>query len=166
MTTTLVHKGQRSSLYRNDDGSLQRLYHDTMQWSVVPVRFDYRGARRPPPSPQTRSSQHLTRAREILLTSNDIQEVARRCGVKRTTAWNYVTRLCEESTVAMHVLTSGRFVCPELEKATEAVDLSGSLRVVMERIEEVLRGNVEWRCQDDRYSQLRLLRVCLTSLNE
>ena len=102
------------------------------------------------------------RAEAALLASTTIDEVARRCGVRRSTAWQYVTTTCEASArAARHVLDGTALVCPELRATASGVDLTGSLTTVMERVAERLDGDVAWRCEKDRYAQLRLLRVCL-----
>lgn len=167
-----VRRGQRSSILREKD-SFYRMYHDTGELVELPTRLDERGVRRfehNATADSLRSSRplppYLQRARHCLLSATTIDAVAANCGIKRSTAWNYVTTLCEDPEVATHVLsTNTSFVCPELHTACRHVDLQGPLSVVMERIEKTLLGDVAWRCEEDRYSQLRLLRVCLTALN-
>ena len=165
----LLKRGLRSSLYR-DGETVFRLYHDTSEWVEVPVNVDERGTRRYEQNCTERGlcrsdlPPYLARARSTILSSKNIGEVAAACGVKESTAWNYVTKLCEDADVATHILSSGGYICPELETAASEVDLDGSLKNVMARIEEVLQGNIVWRCEHDRFSQLRLLRVCVTSL--
>ena len=146
-----------------------RLYHDTSEWVELPFNVDARGTRRFEQNctesglcRPTATPPHLQRARVHLLSTGNIGDFASACGVRLSTAWNYVTKLCEDAIVASHVL-AGDFVCPELSTAVSAVDLNGSLRSVMERIEHVIGGDTRWRCEHDRFAQLRLLRVCLTS---
>ena len=125
--------------------------------------------RRPAPVPRRPNARGRAaaapraRAEAALLASTTIDEVARRCGVRRSTAWQYVTTTCEASArAARHVLDGTALVCPELRATASGVDLTGSLTTVMERVAERLDGDVAWRCEkDNRYAQLQLLRVCL-----
>ena len=168
----LLKKGCRSSIYK-DGEDVFRLYHDTSDWVKLPVHLDARGTRR---YEQNCTEQglcrscsslpaYLRKAREAVLSSTTIQQVAEACDVKTTTAWNYTTKLCEDATVAIHVLET-EFICAELKDAASDVDLGGPLRSVMERIEDSIRDVTEWRCEHDRFSQLRLFRVCLTSVRQ
>lgn len=167
----LVSQGQRSSLYR-EEGVVYRRFHDTGAVAVVPTRVDARGVRRYERNRTDRSlgragepPPHLVKARDVLLTSTTIDDVARSCGVRRSTAWQYITRVCElYPDAASHVLSQTTMVCPELEDAASRVDLNGDLRTVMLQIESQLNGNIVWRCEEDRFSQLRLLRICLGSM--
>tara|TARA_B110001452_G_scaffold247990_2_gene234418 strand:+ start:1621 stop:2160 length:540 start_codon:yes stop_codon:yes gene_type:complete len=171
----IVSRGQRSSLYREGD-VVYRYFHDTGTMSVVPTRIDHRGVRRYEHnrterslsgalSPRTRGTPgHLARAGRALLASTTIDEITRECGVKRSTAWQYVNTVCAASpAAAKHVLAKTTLICPELEEAASHVNLQGALSTVMTEIESLLNGSTEWRCAEDRYSQLRLLRVCLES---
>ena len=165
----VVRRGQRSSILRERDYFF-RIYHDTGEVVEIPTRLDERGVRRFEHNETMDSLRrprrlppYLQRARMCVLAAATIDDVASRCGVKRSTAWNYVTTLCEDADVATHVVSQG-FVCPELHDACRDIELEGPLGTVMGRIEKALHGNIVWRCEEDRYSQLRLLRVCLTSL--
>lgn len=163
----LLVSGRRSSLYKEGD-EVYRHFHDTGSFAPVPVRLDDKGVRRFQQNGTERSlcprraPPHLCRARDAVLASETIHEVAVRCGVKRSTAWQYVTKACESfPEVAAHVMS--RLVCPELAQAAAGVDLDGSLREVMARMDARLRDDIAWRCEEDRYSQLRLFRVCLAA---
>lgn len=179
-----VDTGGRSTLYVSREGALFRQYHDTGTWdgplplhvdatgvarcsgnrrldSVVRDAFDdatYRGAReaRPPP--------YLRRALACLAREpTSIEAFARACSVEVSTAWNYAARVVEHWPAA-HVVASP-LTYPPLIPALRALGVrDGRLRDVMQRLEEgPLRGDVEWRCVDDRYAHLRLARLCVES---
>lgn len=168
-----LSRGRRSSLYKEGD-VVYRHFHDTGVFTVVPTRIDARGIRRYENNcteasladAANRWPPYLRRAKAFLLASKSIDEVSQRCGVQRSTAWQYVTKVCAASPdAAQHVLVNTTLICPELEGAAASIDLSGTLSEVMTRLEEQLHGNIAWRCAEDRFSQLRLLRVCLESAN-
>lgn len=162
-----VYRGRRSSLLGEED-RLYRLYHDT--GTIRPAaRTALRATLRRCPPTAAALPPYLARARRILLGAHDIATVARRCGVARSTAWSYATVLAQEDeAVAAHVLASTSLLCPELVAALRAAeDTSGPLSALLGRLEEsLLRGDVQWRCEDDRFSQLRLARICLASVGE
>lgn len=180
MKTTRVCCGLRSCIEVTDDARLFRVYYDTHRAIPLKPTIDANGHMRlsgnrllsaelrnrpfPPHLPP-----YLQRALNVV-RGNDwstIHDIATSCGVLSSTAWNYVCLLVErEPSIAERVYE--RLVCPSLRDALESpMDRNGRLVDVMERINQgVLSGDVEWRCQEDRYSQLRLARVCRTVLNK
>lgn len=190
----VVEAGCRSTLYAAQNGSLYRFYHDTKSWrGPLPPCVDgkgvsrhshnrrvsdlvaqawgeldddtrYRGksdqvARLPPPQ------DHLRVALSRLLSHpRDVEEFADMCGVKTTTAWNYVCRIVEHWPHAHSY--ARRLVYQPLLKICESTCLDGSLRHVLERLRPVLSGDVEWRCLPDHYAQLRLARLCVEAERE
>ena len=108
---------------------------------------------------------YLQRAKRCIVESNCMDDVARKCGVARSTAFNYCTILCEkDEEVCRHVLDEHTsFVCKTLVDAFGAsdLDITGSLSDLMGRLDD-LNGCPEWRSERNRWEQLRLLRVCMT----
>jgi hypothetical protein len=96
----------------------------------------------------------------LLREPQSIDEFAQLCRVKVSTAWNYASRVAEyfpETNVQ-----AARMVYQPLLPALLAVDATGTLGAVMERLNAgPLRGDIEWRCIDDRLAHIRLARLCL-----
>ena len=179
-----VRCGARSTLFASKCGMLFRKYHDTDAWSgPLPTTSDEQGVRRcagrqrvdvlcdeawrdasSSSSPPSRIPPHLQNAADVLREGPEsIDVVARRCGVKTSTAWSYVCKVVEVwpslSRQAMAL------VHPRLLRACQqdGVCMDGSLSAVMRCVEEktdLLVGG-EWRMVDDHYAHLRLTRLCL-----
>jgi hypothetical protein len=170
--TTLV-QGRRSSIVSYDNGNVMRIYHDTGTQTPLPFTVDKLGATR---VFGNRSLQSLsTRYRggtqsatvpfyirntlTVLMDEQRIESIALRLSVKESTAWCYVCKLVE---VYPSVSTlAARLIYQPLLTAMTEVDMTGSLKEVMERLNSgPLRGSVEWRSVDNRYAHLRLARLC------
>lgn len=150
------------------DGQLTRRYLDTGREGAVPVRIDAQGTARvggnrtlqsvlAHGAPQTYRGapalpEHLQRAIDHMMLASDVEDLARRCGVKRTTAWNYLCRIVDARPDAR--VRAVRFVQPEIVHELGRVDARGSLREVADRMR--LKTT-----HDDLFSQLRLARLCV-----
>lgn len=175
MSPTRVCCGLRSCIEVTDDARLFRVYYDTQRAVPLKPTVDARGrvrlsgnrllsaelAGRPRPS----LPPYLDRALSVVQSDDwrTIRDIATSCGVLPSTAWNYVCLLVErEPSIAGRVYE--RLVCPCLRDTLEGpIDRSGPLVDVMDRLNRgALSGDVEWRCQEDRYAQLRLARMCHT----
>ena len=176
----VVSQGRRSTLWVTDDGAVRRQYHDTGRWSdPLTVRIDDRGAcrgpgnrtlssmLRDPPSSDFRGAHerpaptYLRNALRCLVREPaDATDFARMCGVAPATGWCYACQVVERWPAAASL--ARKFVYPPLlQIVDDTPDRSGSLRELMERLEQgPLRGDVEWRCVRDRHAHLRLARLC------
>lgn len=160
----VVHRTSRATVYRTADGRLCRQYHDTGAWdeaSGVDAREALYGGADDDEEAQVvrRDPPYLVRARERVRGCESTRDFARRCGVARATAWTYACQIAQRwPEECVHLV---RFVYPPLPEALRSVDVRGALQAVMQRLEQgPLRGDVDWRCLDDRYSHLRLARLC------
>lgn len=181
-----VEGGARSTLYASRDGALYRRYHDTGAWSA-PLGFclDERGVARcggnrrvdalvaqaweeegfrgssSASSSTTRrrdAPPHLRRALQHLVRGvRDVDALARACGVERATAWSYACRAVERWPRA-HAHARALVHAPLLDAVRALPDRRGPLRGLMDQL---LPGDVAWRCVDDRYAHLRLARLCV-----
>ena len=111
-----------------------------------------------PPPYLCRAYVHLTRKRP-----KTIRAFARACNVEVSTAWNYAAKVAElwpDAQVHARALVYAPLV---VALATLDPPPRGRLRDVMQRLDEEggMRGDVEWRCVEDRYAHLRLARLCL-----
>jgi hypothetical protein len=174
-----VRVGARSTLYVSRDGALYRHYHDTDAWdgpltprvdaggvsrcdgnrslaAVVRCAFDeerFRGAS------EGDAPAHLLNALRCLVRSADVDELARRCGVARSTAWNYAARAVTRWPRAAG--EAERLVHPPLLRELRRLpDRTGSLRSLSERL-DAMRDDPDWRCLPDRFAHLRLARLCV-----
>ena len=91
-----------------------------------------------------------------------IEEVADALCVLPSTAWGYLCAAVCIDDGAQHIAAK-RFIYPPLMRALLHVDSSGSLTEVMRRLEASsdLSGDPVWRCEVDRYAQLRCARLCI-----
>ena len=112
--------------------------------------------RAPPPPHLRRALQHLVRG------VRDVDALARACGVARATAWSYACRAVERWPDA-HVHARALVHAPLLDAVRALPDRRGPLRGLMDQL---LPGDVAWRCVDDRYAHLRLARLCVEAEDE
>lgn len=120
----------------------------------------YRGSHVPTSAGLPSPPDHLhTALSQLLFHPRDIDDFANMCGVKTSTAWNYACRIVEHWPYSH--LYARRLVYQPLLEVCESTCLDGSLRHVLERLQPVLSGDVEWRCLTDHYAHLRLARLCL-----
>jgi hypothetical protein len=164
-----VERGLRSTLWRRDDGTTLRQYHDTGAWSE-PLREDDEpvyAAAAPPPGARPPPRYLRAALRQLAREPRDVDELARLCAVEVATAWSYATRVVELWPLA-HDLALPLVHPPLVEALRGLDDHAGSLRDLMARVEAAapLRGDVAWRCTRDRHAHLRLARVCLQAAGE
>lgn len=170
-----LQRGRRSTLWMTPDLELMRLYHDTKRWEG-PLR-DGRGGRHVAGNPRLDSlldsslvfrgavaepPPYLRNARSCLAADpTDVDSFAAMCGVKRSTAWCYACQVLEHWPDAN--VFARKFVYPPLlDAVASAEDATGSLKELMARLEEgPLKGDVDWRCVQDRHAHLRLARLCV-----
>ena len=174
-----VDEGARSSVWEDTDGTAFRVFHDTGHVVTLEWSADERGTRRfchnrtkngmlrhMRGGTAARCPKHLLRAKECVMTCDTIDEIATQCRVKRSTAWSYTTQVCQTSREARDHVRASHIVCASLWEAVDGAPcLSGCLKDVMERLKESssLDGCPHWRCESDRYAQLRLARICATA---
>lgn len=165
----VVQQTSRATVYRTADGRLCRQYHDTGAWEEdvsvrgrAPALFG-RGDDEEAQLIVRSAPPYLVRARECVKGCASARDFARRCGVARSTSWSYACEIAERwPEECQHLIA---FVYAPMATALRAVDVRGSLHAVMQRLEHgPLRGDVDWRCLNDRYSHLRLARLCCTVL--
>lgn len=113
---------------------------------------------------QRKIPKHLQNALKCMSRMpSDIQSLARMCGVEVSTAWNYASRVVDHWPMAHTV--ARQMVYPPLLEAleTQVSSTEGSLRDLINRVDatDLLRGDVEWRCVDNRIAHLRLARLCV-----
>ena len=169
-----ICEGHRSSVFL-DSGTVYRVYHDTGRKVPVPYHIDTRGLPKVRKGPVARGSSYrggssvmspCLRRTEQLLDQFDrttISDFASLTGTKVNTLWSYLCCVAEGVPSRREAILS-KFVYLPLVSALNRVDVSGSLREVMERVNEgPLRGDSDWRCVEDRFSQLRLARICMTT---
>ena len=91
-----VERGLRSTLWRRDDGTTLRQYHDTGAWSE-PLREDdepvYAAAAAPPPGARPPPRYLRAALRQLAREPRDVDELARLCAVEVATAWSYACLL-------------------------------------------------------------------------
>lgn len=189
MELRVVDAGGRSTLYASREGALYRKYHDTGTWDgPLPLYVDAKGVARcsgnrrldrvvqdafaddddaayrgtATVTANARVPAHLRNALACLSRRpRTIQELARACNVEVSTAWNYASRVVEHWPRA-HALARPLVYAPLLAAVESLPSRDGPLRGVMQRLEEgALRGDVDWRCVDDRYAHVRLARLCV-----
>lgn len=172
MSATTVRRHLRSSIVLRDD-DLLRVYHDTGRCVPLPVTVDARGTLRTFENRTVDSLQddpdsqhvpeHLRRAADVLERERpkSVVAFAHQLGVAESTAWCYLCRLVE---LLPHTVPHARAVVfPPLFDALRRVDSTGSLREVMQRLNDgPLRGDTDWRCVHQRFAHLRLARLCAT----
>lgn len=181
MSRRILQQSTRSTLYQCDDGTIDRKYHDTGRWESGMIRSQEDdkhtqegGARPTPPlfrGEDPRSSiqvlpLHLQRARAMLVDQKmGVEHAARTCGVATTTMWSYAALLADRCPQDKEVLSW--LVFPSLQDALLQVDSKGSLKEVMQRLEQTtsLRGDTDWRCTPHRWSHLRLARIVFSHQN-
>ena len=178
MTISVLEKGRRSSILMHESGSITRLYHDTGCETPLPFSIDergvarisgnrtlqslwmpeakYRGASRNDAPPYVKST-----LKAFLEHSPDTTaDLAVILGIKETTAWCYLCRAVEFYP-SVNVMVSV-LIFPPLLEALPHVDHKGSLKQVMERINDgPLKGSTEWKCKENRFGHLRLARLCI-----
>ena len=189
MELRAVDEGGRSTLYTSKEGALYRKYHDTGVWKgPLPVCIDCAGVARGPGNrrleavvaaafdddageetfrgvaPSRAPPAYLRRALASLAYRPDtVQAFARKCGIEISTAWNYASRVVEYWPHA-HTLASALVHPPLMSAIRRTADRSGSLRELMNRIEEdaYLRKDEAWqRLGTEQYAHLRLGRLCV-----
>lgn len=170
-----IESSTRSTLWFSEERGFVREYHDTGRLDEPRLPFldargvprysgnrrvdtlleeaSFRGSDTSRPAYLRRALHHLVRE------PANVRDYARFCNVEITTAWSYACKVVElwpDSRVY-----AKRLVHPGLFEALVEVDRCGSLREVMQRLNEgPLRGDTAWRCVDDRYAHLRLARLC------
>lgn len=172
-----LERGLRSSLRLLKDGTLEREYHDTGARVPVAPRVDGAGVARVGANrsvdglveavldrtyrgPHTAAPPFIVRAYGHLRDGvADVDELARRCGVARATAWQYASTVLQWFPDAREAVAALAY--PPLHAALAAVDATGPLRDVMQRVNAgPLRGDVEWKEVSDRHAHLRVARLC------
>lgn len=176
---TVLRQGLRSSVVLHEEGDrIVRVYHDTATETPLPISVDERGTLRvfgnrriasllargddggdggtPSPPP------HIHRTHALLADGipRSVSHLARILNVRESTAWSYLYSVVE------HYTSSKRFVRPllfqPLLEALPQIDQTGTLRQVMQRLDTgPFDGVLQWQYLPDRYSHLRLARVCL-----
>lgn len=124
------------------------------------------GLRRPSPVPLP---PRLREVADLAKNASSVRRLAREAGVKESTIWSYLCQIAErDASFATHVLFESSLVCIDIarvcvEEGAESDALRGTLKTVMARLTEKtsLGSSPEWRCQENRYAQLRLARVCV-----
>lgn len=172
----MLEDSKRSTLILNSDGTLVRRYKDTGHEVPRLPSLDEAGVRRGPhnrklPAENTfRNAEasppaaFLQRTRAIMKSSRpeSIDALADFLLVQTSTAWCYLCQCVEHwPELSSDALV---FTHPPLRDAFLSLqDTSGKLTEVMERLNTgPLEGDVEWRCMDDRYAQVRLVRLMHT----
>ena len=173
----VVRQGMRSTLFITADGVMFRRYHDTGQWAAVRTTADECGVERcfgrrrvdevrddawMEGRPAHPVPAHLWNAKAVLEESPaDIQTVADRCGVRRSTAWSYMSKVVEEWP-HMHV-HAARLVFPLLLQCCGQSVAHGTLREAMGCLERHtdLAAHAAWKRVEEPFAHLRLARLCL-----
>lgn len=181
----IVEEGLRSSLYVSASGDLYRWYNDTDRWEgPLPTLMDATGARRYGGNRRVahlveeafnplyrgthgvkkkRCPGHLQNAfRQLLRHPATIHDFASHCGsITESTAWTYACGVVERWPL-MHS-TARSLTHPPLLEALSEVDATGTLRDVLQRLDDgPLRYDAEWRHMGpERFSHLRLARLCV-----
>ena len=163
------------------------MYHDTGKETPLPLTMDEQGVVRISGNRSLRSLSmkgeeqfrglscstsstsvsgnvplHIRRALNTLLASDpiNVKEYAASIGVKESTAWCYLCKIVELFPSAN--VSAAKVIYPPLLIALASVDNRGTLKQVMERLNcGPLKGSMEWKYIDNRFSHLRLSRLCL-----
>lgn len=179
----VVEEGARSTLYYDSaTDALQRRYHDTGAWSepFAPTYDDkgraryrgnrplasacvaervYAGGARAQTQTPEHTPHHLQTALRALCASRDVDEVARRLGVKVTTAWSYVGEVTARWPAAR--APAAALVHPRVLRAVrDCADRTGALRALVHRLD--LARDPDLRALPDLYAHVRLARLVLT----
>lgn len=174
-----VESGARSTLYVSEEGTLYRRYHDTDTWDgPLPVFADEHGTLRSSQNrtldtlvamawdsrPHNPVPPYMRRVAEYLLDGTDnTKDLALRCGIAESTAWNYAYRVVElwpeMNRYVMRLVYPPLIDCCIHLRDRDA--LRGPLKEVMKRVANVMRGDTDWRCLTDRYAHLRVGRACV-----
>lgn len=172
----LLETSRRSSLYLVD-GRMERRFHDTGATRPVAGRVDDRGVWRGSHNRRVDAMRdevtfrgadssriaaalpaHLTNALvHLKLNPVSTDALAAKCGVKTSTAWNYLVALVEKDPTCIPY--ARRLVHAPLFDALARIDATGPLGDVKKRLDEgPFRGDVAWRCVENQYAHLRLAR--------
>lgn len=109
---------------------------------------------------------HVLRALDAILSArpSSVGQLAASLGVMPSTAWGYVCS-CVAISAEAREHAAEAFLYPPLLSSLLQIDAKGTLRDVMARLERdpssPLSGDAGWRCELERYSQLRCARLCL-----
>ena len=173
----VLERGRRSSIVAYQTGEMTRVYHDTKMEVLLPFSIDEKGVARVAGNRSLHSlcskneqcyrgtkqvPLHIQNALHTLMrdTPSQVSTYAVSLGVKESTAWCYLCKVVESFPFA-NVLAAN-VVFPPLLAALASVDDRGSLRQVMERLNNgPLKGSIEWKCVLDRFAHVRLARLCL-----
>ena len=168
-----IVRGRRSSLlYDDSERTLHRHYHDTgFITSALPTYLDSNGVERfhnrrvdglVASHPELLSEPpHLRNTLNVLVRNpTSVAQLAAVLGVRETTGWCYLCKAVERWPQAADLAKT--LVYPPLCRALGEVECAGTLKEVMQRLEQSssLRGDYEWRAVEHRYAHLRLARLC------
>ena len=173
----MILEMSRRSILTFKDGSLIRVFKDTDISHEVARHVDQHGTERIShnrtlDSLRSNNSQyrgqhdatvppfHIFRTLTIHDDYDAIDLLASSLDVKVSTAWSYLCRMLEFFPSAN--VSAVQYVWHPLLQALPLIDQTGSLKQVMQRLNEgPLHGNQEWRCIADRFAHIRLARLCL-----
>ena len=173
----------------NEDGGMVRRYSDTGVEVDVDINMDERGVIRLSGNRSLESvlkgrnrrggyrggcvevghcisrrsiPPHLVKAMYVLEREPPltIREFASSLCVKMSTAWCYACLIVERNPSSAPY--ASMLVYPPLFPSLKEIGMDGSLSDLMVRLNNgPLNGDTEWRCVEERFSHLRLARICL-----
>lgn len=114
-----------------------------------------------PPAPRIHATM-----RRLVEGVRDVNVLAKVCGnVQPTTAWCYATQAVQHWPKSAMFATALLYhpLWEECQRMDD-VELAGSLKAVMERVDARLETDGNWKEVEDPYAQLRLARLCVQAL--